>query len=212
LKETNVDALKAGLVNLERHVENVRQFGVPPVIAINHFDGDADEEIAAIQEFADRLGVQAIVCRHWAEGGAGAEALAQAVVKIVDAADAKFMPLYPDEMPLAEKIRTIARKIYRAEDVNIDGAAMKQLKRFEELGFGAAPVCMAKTPYSFTADPSVLGAPSGHVLPIREVRLSAGAGFVVALCGDVMTMPGLPRRPAAEAITVNAGGEIEGLF
>ncbi|MCA8888336.1 MAG: formate--tetrahydrofolate ligase [Parvularculaceae bacterium] len=212
LSKPDVGALKAGLVNLGRHIENVRKFGVPPIVAINHFDGDADEEIAAVQSFAGEMDVRAIVCRHWAQGGAGAEELAHRVVDIVESNEARFAPLYPDDMPLAEKIRTIAREIYRAADISIDPAAEKQLKRFEDLGFANAPVCMAKTPYSFTADPSVLGAPSGHILPIREVRLSAGAGFVVALCGDVMTMPGLPRRPAAASISVNEAGEIEGLF
>jgi formate--tetrahydrofolate ligase len=211
LAREDVEAVKRGAANLARHIENVRLFGVPAVVAINAFDGDGAAEIAAVEAAADRAGARAVLCRHWAEGSAGAEELARAVVDIARRGEAKFRPLYPDDLPLAAKIETIAKRIYRAGAVTYDPAAEKALARFEEHGFGALPVCMAKTQYSFSDDPTLLGAPEGHRLNVREARLAAGAGFVVAICGDIMTMPGLPKTPSAEKINVNAAGEIEGL-
>lgn len=212
LAREDVDAVRRGSVNLVRHIENVRQFGVPVVVAINHFHSDTDAEIAVLQGVAEAQGCQAHLCRHWAEGGAGAEGLAHAVAEIASRDTAQFQPLYPDAMPLMAKIETVAKRIYRAQSVSATAAVTSQLQRWEEAGFGQLPVCMAKTQYSFSADPALLGAPTDHVLPVREVRLSAGAGFVVAICGEIMTMPGLPRVPAAERIHLDAGGEIEGLF
>ena len=206
----NVAAVRAGAVNLTRHIENLRLFGVPLVVAINHFATDTDAEIAAVSDICDGLGVRAILCRHWAEGGAGAEALAREVVRLA-AEPSDFTTLYPDEMPLWDKIGTIARRIYRADHVEAPPAVRKQLDDWQA-DHGHLPVCMAKTQYSFSADPAALGAPSGFTLPIREVRLAAGAGFVVAICGDVMTMPGLPREPAANRIGLDADGNVEGLF
>jgi formate--tetrahydrofolate ligase len=211
LAREDVEAVKRGAANLARHIENVRLFGVPAVVAINAFDGDGAAEIAAVEAAADRAGARAVLCRHWAQGSAGAEELARAVVDIARRGEAKFRPLYPDDLPLAAKIETIAKRIYRAGAVTYDPAAEKALARFEEQGFGALPVCMAKTQYSFSDDPTLLGAPEGHRLNVREARLAAGAGFVVAICGDIMTMPGLPKTPSAEKINVNAAGEIEGL-
>ncbi|WP_273699609.1 formate--tetrahydrofolate ligase [Paracoccus sphaerophysae] len=206
----NVAAVRAGAVNLTRHIENLRLFGVPLVVAINHFATDTDAEIAAVSDICDGLGVRAILCRHWAEGGAGAEALAREVVRLA-AEPSDFTTLYPDEMPLWDKIGTIARRIYRADHVEAPPAVRKQLDDWQA-DHGHLPVCMAKTQYSFSAHPAALGAPSGFTLPIREVRLAAGAGFVVAICGDVMTMPGLPREPAANRIGLDADGNVEGLF
>ncbi len=208
----DVGAVRQGVVNLVRHVENMRKFGLPPVVALNRFTTDTEAEIAAVQEAMAGLGVEAILCTHWADGAAGAVPLAEAVMRQIGQGAAHFAPLYPDAMPLADKLRRIAREIYRARDVAIPAAVAARLARFEDDGFGKLPVCIAKTQYSFSADPTALGAPEGHVLPVREVRLSAGAGFVVAVCGDVMTMPGLPRVPAAESIRLDAGGRIEGLF
>jgi len=208
----NVEAVKRGTANLQRHVENLRKFGLPVVVAVNHFTSDTEAEFGAIRESVASMGVEAISCTHWAHGGAGAEALARAVVAQIEGGKADYKPLYPAEMKLDEKIRTIAREIYRAADISVPDAVARRLKGFEDAGFGDVPVCIAKTQYSFTADPTVMGAPTGHVLPVREVRLSAGAGFVVAICGDIMTMPGLPRVPAAEAIHLREDGEIEGLF
>ncbi|MDE2517424.1 MAG: formate--tetrahydrofolate ligase [Rhodospirillales bacterium] len=205
-------AVARGVVNLARHVENMGKFGLPVVVALNHFTGDTDAEFAVVAEAMAAQGVEVVFCRHWAEGAAGARDLAQAVARRIAAKEARFRPLYPDAMGLAEKIRTVAREIYRAEDIAIVPTAARRLEAFEAAGFGGVPVCIAKTQYSFTADPAVMGAPSGHTIPVREVRLSAGAGFVVAICGDIMTMPGLPRKPAAEAIGLRADGEIEGLF
>ena len=212
LAREDLAALRAGLPNLLRHVENMRKFGLPVVVALNSFTSDTVAEMALVQEALSALGTEAIPCTHWADGGAGAAALAEAVDRILAAGEARFKPLYPPEMPLADKLRTIAREIYRADGVSLPAPVAARLKRFEEAGFGGSGVCVAKTQYSFSADPARLGAPEGHTLPVREVRLSAGAGFVVAICGDVMTMPGLPRRPAAEAIRLDAGGRIEGLF
>ena len=208
----NVEAVKRGTANLQRHVENLRKFGLPVVVAVNHFTSDTEAEFGAIRDSVASMGVEAISCTHWAHGGAGAEALARAVVAQIEGGKADYKPLYPAEMKLDEKIRTIAREIYRAADISVPDAVARRLKGFEDAGFGNVPVCVAKTQYSFTADPTVMGAPTGHVLPVREVRLSAGAGFVVAICGDIMTMPGLPRVPAAEAIHLREDGEIEGLF
>jgi formate--tetrahydrofolate ligase len=208
----NVAAVTEGCANLARHLENLRGFGVPVVVAINHFSGDTDAEIAAVQARVAELGAEAIVCRHWADGSAGITDLAQRVVALAESGEAAFQPLYPDDMGLADKIDTIARRIYRADGVVLDNKVRAQLAEWEAAGFGHLPVCMAKTQYSFTTDPTVRGAPTGFTLPVREVRLSAGAGFIVAICGEIMTMPGLPRVPAAESIGLNSDGFIEGLF
>jgi len=211
LETENVDAVMRGAVNLQRHIENVRSFGVPAIVAINAFGSDTDREFAAVSAAAEAAGARAVICNHWARGSAGAEGLARAVVGIVESARADFKPLYSDALNLTSKIETIAKRIYRAGDVVYESSAAKSLKRFEDMGFGALPVCMAKTQYSFSDDPEKLGAPEGHTLHVREARLSAGAGFVVAICGEIMTMPGLPKIPSAERITVNADGEIDGL-
>ncbi|MBK5932712.1 formate-tetrahydrofolate ligase [Rhodovulum imhoffii] len=207
----DVAAVRAGCANLGRHIENLRGFGVPVVVAINHFDGDTEAEIEAVRAYAAQYGVEAIPCTHWAEGGAGTQALARRVVDLAGES-AAFSPLYPDEVPLFGKIETIARRIYRAEEVLADARIRARLQQWEEEGFGHLPVCMAKTQYSFSADPNLRGAPEGHSVPIREVRLCAGAGFVVAICGEIMTMPGLPSQPAAQAIGVNEDGQVDGLF
>ena len=208
----NVEAVRRGCANLGRHIENVGLFGVPAVVAINHFSGDTEAEIEAVRAFVREQGSEAIVCRHWAQGSAGIEELATRVAAIADAGEARFQTLYPDEMGLFEKIETVAKRIYRADEVLADGKVRDQLRRWEADGFGHLPVCMAKTQYSFTTDPSRRGAPTGHSVPVREVRLSAGAGFVVAVCGEIMTMPGLPRVPASESIRLDDRGRIEGLF
>ena len=208
----NVEAVISGCPNLGRHIENLKSFGVPVVVAVNHFVTDTDAEIAAITEYAAEHGVEAVVSRHWELGSAGSENLARKVVEAVDAGSANFSMLYPDDMPLLEKIETIARRIYRASEVIADKKVRDQLKLWEEQGYGNLPVCMAKTQYSFSTDPALRGAPEGHSIPIREVRLSAGAGFVVVICGEIMTMPGLPRKPAAESIRLNEEGLVEGLF
>jgi len=208
----NVAAVQTGAANLGRHIENLRSFGVPVVVAINHFHSDTEAEIAAVQAYASAMGVEAILCRHWAEGGAGAEALARRVAELADSGAAQFAPLYGDDLSLWDKINTVAKKIYRAGEVTADKAVHAQLKAWEEAGYGHLPVCMAKTQYSFSTDPDLRGAPEGHTVPVREVRLSAGAGFIVAICGEIMTMPGLPRVPAAESIRLNGDGQIEGLF
>ncbi len=208
----NVEAVQRGIANLARHVENLGKFGLPVVVAVNHFTSDTVAEFEAIRDAMAAMGVEAISCTHWAHGGAGAEALAHAVVKQIDSGKAAYKPLYPLELKLADKIRAIATGIYGAADISVPDAVAKRLKAFEDAGFGDVPVCIAKTQYSHTSDPTVMGAPTGHILPVREVRLSAGAGFVVAVCGEIMTMPGLPRVPAAETIMLNADGEIEGLF
>lgn len=208
----NVEAVQAGCANLGRHIENVKGFGVPVVVAINHFVTDTHAEVAAVQDYVAAQGSEAFLCKHWAEGGAGTEAMATRVAEIADAEEAQFAPIYPDEMPLFEKIETIAKRIYRADEVLADAKIRNQLKEWEAAGYGSLPVCMAKTQYSFSTDPNRRGAPTGHSVPVREVRLSAGAGFVVVICGEIMTMPGLPRVPSAEAIKLNADGDIEGLF
>ncbi|WCT74769.1 formate--tetrahydrofolate ligase [Sphingomonas naphthae] len=211
LAAEDVEAVRRGGVNLARHIENIRMFGVPAVVAINHFAGDSAEELAAVAEIARAHGVEAILCRHWAEGGAGAEALAHAVVALTET-PGQFGFLYDDDLPLFDKINTVATRIYRAEGAVAEPAVLAKLARWEKTGHGRLPVCMAKTQYSFSTDPSLLGAPTGHIVHVREVRLAAGAGFVVAICGDIMTMPGLPRVPAAESVRLNAEGLIEGLF
>jgi len=213
LGHENLKALEAGMANLARHVENIRKFGVPPIVAINHFTTDTAAEHDLIRHYCrNHLGAEAIICRHWAEGGAGAEELARKVAALTDEDEADFAPLYPDEMPLREKLETIAREIYGAAGVSVDIRLRDRFTELEAAGFGNLPVCVAKTQYSFAADPALRGAPSGHIVPLRELRLSAGAGFVVAICGDIMTMPGLPRQPAAERIHIDAQGRIEGLF
>jgi formate--tetrahydrofolate ligase len=208
----NVDAVKAGCPNLGRHVENLKSFGVPVVVAINHFVTDTDAEVQAIKDYVESQGAEAILSRHWELGSEGSAELATRVAEIADSGIANFAPIYPDEMPLAEKINTIAKRIYRADEALMDQKIRDQLKTWEDQGYGHLPVCMAKTQYSFTTDPTVRGAPTGHSVTVREVRLSAGAGFVVAICGESMTMPGLPRVPSAEAIGLNDKGEVEGLF
>ncbi|MEL6337008.1 MAG: formate--tetrahydrofolate ligase [Pseudomonadota bacterium] len=208
----NVEAVKKGCANLGRHIENVKQFGVPLVVGINHFIKDTDAELGAIQEYCASMGVEAIVNRHWAEGGKGIAETAQKVVDLIEGGSAQYAPLYPDEMGLFEKIEAIAKRIYRADEVLADKKIRDQLKAWEEQGYGALPVCMAKTQYSFTTDPNRRGAPTGHSLPVREVRLSAGAGFVVVICGEIMTMPGLPRVPSAEMIGLDEDGNVQGLF
>ncbi|MFO0466637.1 MAG: formate--tetrahydrofolate ligase [bacterium] len=212
LGREDVAAVTRGISNLARHVENMGKFGLPVVVALNRFTSDTDAEIAAVQAAIQAAGTEAILCTHWGDGAKGATELARAVQARIAAKSARFAPLYPDAMPLAEKIRTIAQQIYRARDIALPADVAKRLARFEELGFGHLPVCIAKTQYSFSADPTKLGAPVDHVVPVREVRLSAGAGFIVAVCGDIMTMPGLPRRPAAETICLDGEGRIEGLF
>ena len=208
----NVAAVQAGCPNLGRHIENVKSFGVPVVVAINHFVSDTDAEIEAVKKYVASMGSEAILCRHWALGSEGTRDLATRVAEIADADMANFAPLYPDEMSLFEKIETIAKRIYRADEVLADQKIRTQLKEWEAAGYGNLPVCMAKTQYSFTTDPNRRGAPTGHSVPVREVRLSAGAGFIVVICGEIMTMPGLPRVPSAEAIMLNDMGQIEGLF
>ncbi|EJC80550.1 formyltetrahydrofolate synthetase [Rhizobium leguminosarum bv. trifolii WSM2297] len=208
----DVVALKKGCANLGRHVANVRRFGVPVVVAINHFISDTEAEIAAVKEFVSRLGAEAILCRHWALGSAGIEELAHKVVELAESGQAKFQPLYGDDISLFEKIEIVASKIYHAGEVTADKAVRDQLQTWEEQGYGKLPVCMAKTQYSFSTDPSLRGAPEGHIVTVREVRLSAGAGFVVAITGEIMTMPGLPKSPSAERIFLNEQGYIEGLF
>jgi len=210
--QENVAAVEAGCPNLGRHIENLKSFGVPVVVAINHFVSDTEAEIAAVKAYVAKHGAEAFLCRHWAEGGAGITDLATCVAEIADAEMANFAPLYPDEMDLFQKIETIAKRIYRADEVLADQKIRNQLKEWEAAGYGNLPVCMAKTQYSFTTDPNRRGAPVGHSVPVREVRLSAGAGFIVVICGEIMTMPGLPRVPSAEAIMLNELGEIEGLF
>ena len=212
LGEENTAAVQAGLGNLMRHVENVQKFGVPVVVAINHFTSDTTAEVKIITDACAEAGVKIHLCRHWADGAQGAEDLARTVIDLVNNGPAEFKPLYPDAMPLADKIRTVAREIYRAKDVDFSADALRKLKQFENEGHGHVPVCMAKTQYSFSANPDLRGAPVDHILPVRDVRLSAGAGFVVALCGEIMTMPGLPREPAAQRIFVDNKGLIQGLF
>ncbi len=208
----NVEAVKAGCANLGRHIENIKGFGVPAVVAINHFHGDTEAEIQACRVYVESQGSEAILCKHWAEGSEGTKELATRIAEIADSDQAAFEMLYPDDMPLMQKIEAVATRIYRADEVVADKKIRDQLKQWEEAGYGHLPVCMAKTQYSFSTDPNQRGAPTGFSLPIREVRLSAGAGFIVAICGEIMTMPGLPRKPSAESIMLNDEGLIEGLF
>jgi formate--tetrahydrofolate ligase len=212
LKKEDLKALEAGMANLQRHVENIQKFGIPAVISINRFSADTDAEIALVREKCKALGVEALMADHWAMGGEGAADVARAVVKTIDAGKSKLKLLYPDDMPLFEKIRTIAKEIYRAKDATADKSVRDQLASFEAMGYGKAPVCIAKTQYSFSTNADMKGAPSDHIINVREVRLSAGAEFVVAVCGEIMTMPGLPRNPAAASIDIGADGRIVGLF
>ena len=208
----NVQAVKDGCSNLGRHIENLKSFGVPVVVAINHFVTDTDAEVNAVKEYVREHGSEAVLSRHWELGGAGAEDLARRVAEVAESDMASFAPIYPDEMSLLDKINTVAKRIYRADEVLADKKIRDQLKLWEDAGYGNLPVCMAKTQYSFTTDPNRRGAPTGHSVPVREVRLSAGAGFIVVICGEIMTMPGLPRNPASETIMLNEQGQIDGLF
>jgi len=212
LKQENLAALEAGMSNLQRHVENMRKFGVEPIISINRFSADSEAEIALVEDKCKALGVEALMADHWARGGEGAANVARAVVKVCDSGKSKLKLLYPDDMPLYEKIRTIAKEIYRAKDIAADKPVRDQLANFEAMGYGKFPICVAKTQYSFSTNPDAKGAPSDHVIPLREVRLSAGAEFVVAICGEIMTMPGLPKAPAADHIDIGPDGKITGLF
>ena len=211
LGREDVEAVKKGCANLRRHIANVRKFGVPPVVAINKFNTDTDAEIAAVMQAAQDAGTRAFLCTHWADGGKGIEDLARHVVEVADSGEADYRPLYPDAMPLWDKVKTIATEIYGAADISADASVRK---KFEELqaDYGHLPVCIAKTQYSFSTDPNLLGAPSGHTVTVRELRLSAGAEFIVVVTGDIMTMPGLPKVPSANTIRINANGQIEGLF
>ena len=212
LGDENVDAVIEGCPNLGRHIENVKSFGVPVVVAINHFVTDTDAEVKAVQDYVSDMGSEAILCKHWEKGSEGTVDLAERVAEIADSEIGNFAPLYNDEMSLLGKIETIAKRIYRADEVLADAKIRNQLKEWEAAGYGNLPVCMAKTQYSFTTDPNRRGAPTGHSVPVREVRLSAGAGFIVVICGEIMTMPGLPSKPASENIMLNETGQIEGLF
>ncbi|MDP6198120.1 MAG: formate--tetrahydrofolate ligase [Porticoccaceae bacterium] len=212
LDKENLDALQDGCCNLVRHIENVKSFGVPVVVGINRFTSDTDAEIALIKQVAAANGVKAIDCTHWADGGAGAEELAAEIASIADSGAASFAPLYPDDMPIWDKIKTVATRLYRADDIIADQKIRDQIRNLQDGGYGHLPVCIAKTQYSFSTDPNLKGAPSAHVVAIREVRLSAGAGFIVIVCGDIMTMPGLPRVPAANSIAIDEKGQVAGLF
>ena len=212
LNKENIEAVAAGCSNLARHISNLKSYGVPVVVAINRFSADSDAEVQQVRETAAELGATAIDCTHWADGGAGTEALAQHVVGMIDEGGSEFTTLYPDDMPLWEKMRTIATRIYGADDISADKKVLDQIEQLQNSGFGKLPICVAKTQYSFSTDPNLKGAPSGHVIPIREVRLSAGAGFLVFVCGEIMTMPGLPRVPAADKIHIDDAGLIQGLF
>jgi formate--tetrahydrofolate ligase len=208
----NVAAVKKGCANLGRHIENVKQFGVPVVVAMNHFVSDTDEEIAAMKEYVASMGAEAILCKHWAQGSKGIEELSRKVVELAESGASQFSPLYPDEMKLFDKVNTIVKRIYRGSEAIADKSVRDQLHAWEAAGYGHLPVCMAKTQYSFSTDPNLRGAPEGHVVPVREVRLAAGAGFIVVVCGEIMTMPGLPKTPSSEKIFLNELGQIEGLF
>jgi len=212
LKKEDVEALKKGLINLERHINNTRKFGLPVTIAVNHFITDTDNEMNALLDFCKTQGVKASKCSHWSHGGEGTKELAKNVAEICEENKDTFKYLYEDKLPLFKKIEKIAQEIYHASDVVADTKVRQQLKDFEDKGYGNLPVCIAKTQYSFSTDPNLKGAPTGHVLPVREVRLSSGAEFIVVVCGEIMTMPGLPRVPAADSIKLNKDGEIEGLF
>tara|TARA_Y100000590_G_scaffold84555_1_gene94476 strand:- start:902 stop:1570 length:669 start_codon:yes stop_codon:yes gene_type:complete len=213
LKKENLEALKKGLPNLERHINNVKKFGLELVVAINHFISDTDKEVKLIQEYCSKLGIKVSLCTHWSEGGKGTENLAKNVVEACKKSNKeKFKYLYKDETPILKKVETVAKEIYGADGIDFDDKVKEQVDTIEKSGFAKVPVCIAKTQYSFSTDPKLKGAPSGHTLSIREIRLSSGAGFVVVICGSIMTMPGLPRIPAADSIKLNKKGEIEGLF
>jgi formate--tetrahydrofolate ligase len=212
LGKENIEAVKKGCANLGRHIQNVKKFGVPVVVGINHFISDTDGEIQAIKDYVATLGAEAILCKHWAKGSAGIEDLANKVVQLAESGASQFAPLYPDDMPLFQKIETIAKDIYHAGEVIADKSVRDQLRAWEDQGYGHLPICMAKTQYSFSTDPNLRGAPEGHTVPVREVRLSAGAGFIVVITGEIMTMPGLPKSPSSERIFLNDLGQIEGLF
>ena len=212
LGSENVDAVNQGCANIGRHIENIKSFGVPAVVAINHFVTDTDAEVAAVKAYVESLGSEAILCKHWADGSKGTKELATRIAEIADSGTSQFSPLYADAMPFFEKIETVAKRIYRADEVLADKKIRDQLRQWESAGYGNLPVCMAKTQYSFSTDQNLRGAPTGHSVPVREVRLSAGAGFIVVICGEIMTMPGLPRQPAAEVIGLNDAGDVEGLF
>ena len=211
LGNENVDAVRSGISNLNRHVNNIKKFGLPVIVAINHFVADTENEMRALQEECNKIGVESVLCQHWSKGGDGAVELAKKVVDLVNQ-KTSFKFLYEDKIPLFEKIETIAKEIYDASEVIADNKIRSQLKQFEENGYGDFPICIAKTQYSFSTDPTQKGAPIGHSIPIREVRLSSGAEFIVVVCGEIMTMPGLPSVPAANSIHLNENGQIEGLF
>jgi formate--tetrahydrofolate ligase len=208
----NLEAVAKGVENLKKHIENIHQFGLPVVVAVNKFVTDTDEEVKQVQAKCDYLGVQVIEANHWADGGKGATELAEAVVELVENHENDFHYLYEDDMPLWDKVKTVAQKIYGADDIQGDQKLRDRFTALEEAGYGNLPICMAKTQYSFSTDPALKGRPTGFDIPLREVRLSAGAGFIVVLAGDVMTMPGLPKKPAAEVIDINENGDIVGLF
>ena len=212
LSKENVNALKKGSSNLLRHIENIKKFKLPVVVGINHFVSDTDAEVNTLLDIVSDSGSEAILCKHWSDGSSGTEILAKRVVEICESGEADFKPLYEDNLSLIDKIKCVAKEIYRASDISADKKIINQLNEWEKSGYGKLPVCMAKTQYSFSSDPNALGAPEGHVIPIREVRLSAGAGFVVAICGDIMTMPGLPSVPAAEKIHIDNNNLVQGLF
>ncbi|MGF6176666.1 formate--tetrahydrofolate ligase [Ensifer sp. 4252] len=212
LGKENLEALRKGCANLGRHVQNVKKFGVPAIVAINHFTSDTEAEVQAIKDYVATLGAEAVLCRHWAEGSVGIEELARKVAALAEGGHSQFSPLYPDEMSLFHKIETIAKDIYHASEVIADKSVRDQLRTWEDQGYGHLPICMAKTQYSFSTDPNLRGAPTGHTVPIREVRLAAGAGFIVVITGEIMTMPGLPKVPSSEKIYLNQQGYIEGLF
>ena len=212
LSKENVDALEKGSINLLRHIENIKKFNLPAIVGINHFVSDTDNEVEKLLDIVSTSGSEAIVCKHWSDGSEGTKQLAQKVVEICDSNAADFQPLYKDDLPLIDKIKCVATEIYRASDISADKKIINQLNDWEKAGYGNLPICMAKTQYSFSADPNLLGAPEGHTIPIREVRLSAGAGFIVVICGDIMTMPGLPSVPAAEKIHIDKENLVQGLF
>ena len=212
LSKENLDALEKGSINLLRHIENIKKFNLPVIVGINHFVSDTDNEVEKLLDIVSKSGSEAIVCKHWSDGSEGTKQLAQKVVEICDSNAADFKPLYKDDLPLIDKIKCVATEIYRAADISADKKIINQLNDWEKAGYGNLPICMAKTQYSFSADPNLLGAPEGHTIPIREVRLSAGAGFIVVICGDIMTMPGLPSVPAAEKIHIDKENLVQGLF
>ena len=212
LTSENVDAIKKGCENLGRHIRNLKQFGVPVTVAMNRFSADTDDELNAVREFCAEFGVKAFDCNHWGEGSKGTQELSQHVADVADSGQAQFQTLYDDDMGLLEKTKHVARTLYGAEGIIADKKVRDQFAKFEADGYGHFPVCMAKTQYSFSTDPALMGAPTGHDLPIREIRLSAGAEFIVVVCGDIMTMPGLPRVPSADNIRLNDAGQVEGLF